>query len=194
MIPLRMASIGGFNGPRGSIFQGHVSNSFGQGASMGDASMGQSQGQDLYNEGKRQLALYDNLYSRVQRIANKTVRDDIIRTYGLTEPGNKDKSLYAREVVAGDINKADSYSPPNYYIYEAPGPTRNRPGRLADFNSSFKRDVEQAEITYGILPEPVVIERTTTQTVSEVPTWVMPVTIGAIAVAGLAALGVFSGK
>ena len=194
MIPLRMASIGGFNGPRGTMFHGSATDSFSVGRnSLGGSSLGvNTTGLARYELAKKELAQYDSLVERVKRIGNKAAREQIIADYGLTEPDNKDKSLYARNVVASDLANADSYTPINYDIYTAPGPAKNRPGRLADFNSSFAKDVKYAEDTYGILPEPQVIERTTT--ISQVPAWVMPVTIGALAVAGLAALGVFSKK
>jgi len=194
MIPLRMASIGGFNGPRGTMFHGSATDSFSVGRiSLGESDLGvNTTGLARYELAKKELAQYDSLVERVKRIGNKAAREQIIDTYGLSEPDNKDKSLYARNVVASDLANAESYTPINYDIYTAPGPAKNRPGRLQDWNSSFAKDVKYAEDTYGILPEPQVIERTTT--VSQVPAWVMPVTIGALAVAGLAALGVFSKK
>lgn len=194
MIPLRMASIGGFNGPRGTMFHGSATDSFSVGRiSLGEAGLGvNTTGLARYTLAKDELSKYDSLVERVKRIGNKAAREQIIDDYGLSEPDNKDKSLYARNVVASDLANAESYTPINYDIYTAPGPAKNRPGRLKDWNSDFSKDVKYAEDTYGILPEPQVIERTTT--VSQVPGWVMPVTIGALAVAGLAAFGVFSKK
>lgn len=196
MIPLRVAAIGGFNGPRGSLFHGSATDSFrlGSPSNPAQASMGAS-GQSIYEEAKKQVAIFDDLVERTKRIANKQSRESIIDEIGLTEPDNKDKGLYARNVTAYEITKADSYTPINYYIFEGPGPAKNRPGRLRDWNSDFKDLVKYAEDTYGSLPEPQVIERTTT--ISEVPGWVMPVAIGAVAVAAvgaLAAFGVFKGK
>lgn len=195
MIPLRMASIGGFNGPRGTMFHGSATDSF----SVGRISLGSAEqlgvnttGLARYDLAQKELSKYDNLLERVKHIANKTAREQIIDDYGLSEPDNKDKSLYARNVVASDLANAESYTPINYDIYTAPGPAKNRPGRLKDFNSDFAKDVQYAEDTYGSLPDAQIIERTTT--VSQVPGWVMPVTIGALAVAGLAAFGVFSKK
>lgn len=189
MIPLRMASISGFTSPRGSLFHGSATNAFGLGASI-RANMGQT-AQDLYNEAKKQQAAFDNYFARTESLANKASRDAIIEEYGLTEPMNKDKALYARNVVAADIARAESYTPPNYDIYYAPGPTKNRPGRLKDWNSDFRQDVKYSEDTYGVLPEPVVIERTTTETVSQTPAWVTPVVVGALGIGALALLGVF---
>jgi hypothetical protein len=155
------------------------------------ASLGAT-GQDIYENGKKQIAIFDGLVERTKRIANKTARDLVIDSFGLAEPDNKDKALYMRNATAYSISQADSYTPINYYVFEGPGPAKGRPAKLASFNSDFQSAVKDAELTYGILPEPVVIERTTT--LSETPAWVLPVTIGAIAVAGLAVLGVFKGK
>lgn len=194
MIPLRMASIGGFNGPRGTMFHGSATDSFQVGRlALGSNGLGvNTTGLARYQVAKTELAKYDDLVERTKRIANKTAREQLIDTYGLAEPDNKDKSLYMRNAVASNIADAESYTPINYDIYTAPGPAKSRPDKLKSFNSDFASDVKYAEDTYGSLPEPQVIERTTT--VSQVPAWVMPVTIGALAVAGLAAFGVFSKK
>lgn len=187
MIPLRMASIGGFSGSRGSLFQGSVTDSFRLGSPAGpSAVLGQS-GQDLYEEARKQLATFDNYVERTKRLANKPSRDAIIEEYGLTEPLNKDKALYARNVVESDLARADSFTPPNTDIYYAPGPTKNRPGRLKDWNSAFRGDLKYSEDTYGSLPEPVVIENT--KTLTETPAWVTPVVVGAL---GLGALALFT--
>jgi hypothetical protein len=193
MVPLRMASISGFNGPRGSLFHGSATNVFGLGAASSRPSLGQT-GQEIYNLAKKELAQFDNLVERTKRLANKASRDAIIENYGLTEPANKDKALYARNVVASDIARAESYTPPNYDIYYAPGPTKNRPGRLEDWNDDFRDDVKSSEATYGSLPEPVVIERLATETVTQTPAWVTPVVIGALGLGTLALLGVFGKK
>jgi hypothetical protein len=189
-----MASIGGFNGPRGTLFHGSATDSFSVGRnSLGGSGLGvNTVGLSRYDLAKKELAQYDTLVERTKRIGNKVQREQLIDTYGLAEPENKDKSLYARNVVAGDLANAESYTPINYDIYTAPGPAKNRPGRLKDWNSDFAKDVKYAEDTYGILPEAQVIERTTT--VSQVPGWVVPVTIGAAAVAALAVFGVFNKK
>lgn len=194
MIPLRMASIGGFNGPRGSLFHGSATDSFrlGSPSNPAQASLGAPTGQSIYEEGKRQIANFDALVERTKRVANKTAREQLIDTYGLSEPDNKDKALYMRNATAYSVSQADSYTPINYMVFEGPGPAKNRPRKLGEFNTDFAKDVKYAEDTYGSLPEPQVIEKTTT--ISQVPGWVMPVTIGALAVAGLAAFGVFSGK
>lgn len=189
MIPLRMASIGGFSGPRGSLFHGSATDSFRLAGPATGPVLGQSSGQAIYVEAKKQLAIFDNLVERTKRLANNQSREEIVNEFGLTEPDNKDKGLYARNVVAQEIAKAESYTPINYYIFEGPGPAKNRPGRLRDWNSDFKAAVKYSEETYGSLPEAQVIERTTT--LSQVPGWVMPVTIGAVAVAALAVFGVF---
>lgn len=194
MIPLRIASIGGFNGPRGSMFHGSATDSFrlGSPANPVQTKLGASTGQSIYADGQKQIAIFDSLVERTKRIANKTAREEVIDMYGLAEPDNKDKALYMRNATAYSLSQADSYTPVNYMVFEGPGPDKNRPRKLGEFNSDFSKAVKYAEDTYGSLPEPQVIERTTT--ISQVPGWVMPVTIGAVAVAALAAFGVFSGK
>lgn len=193
MVPIQMATISGFNGPRGSLFHGSATNVFGLGSTTAPHQLGVT-AQELYTEAQKQLAVFDNLFERTKRLANTASRTAIIEEFGLTEPANKEKALYARNVVAQDIARAESFTPPNYDIYYAPGPTKNRPGRLRDWNSSFKDAVKYSEDTYGVLPEPIVIERTTMETVSQTPAWVTPVVAGALGIGLLAALGVFGGK
>lgn len=190
MIPLRMASIAGFNGPRGSLFHGSATNVFGQSTpSLGTPTLGQSQGLNIYTDAKKQVARFDTLVERTRRLANQAVRDEIIHDYGLTDPGDKDKAQYARDAVAYDISRAESFTPPNYYIYEASGPAKNRPGRLREWNSSFNDAVEAAERTYGILPQPVVIERVVTVPGDAATSPLIPVVlVGAL---GIAALAIF---
>lgn len=194
MIPMRMASIGGFSSSRGSLFHVSATDSFHLGSpSMSPtAGLGADTAQGLYEEAKKQIATFDSLLERTKRIGNKAAREQIISDFGLDAPTNNDKALYMRNATAFDVTRADSYTPINYLVFTGPGPSKNRPRKLREFNKDFSAAVKNAEDTYGSLPEPVVIERTTT--VSQTPGWVVPVAIGALAVAGLAAFGVFSGK
>lgn len=193
MIPLRMAAIGGFSGPRGSMFQGTVTDSFrlGSPSNPAQASLGAT-GQSIYEDAKKQIASFDDLVERTKRIGNRQSREEIADTFGLSEPDNKDKALYMRNATAYSLSQADSYTPINYYVFEGPGPAKGRPTKLGYFNADFAKAVKYAEDTYGSLPQPQVIERTTT--ISQVPGWVLPVAIGSVAIAALAALGVFKGK
>src|SRR5262245_51210888 len=105
-------SLAGSNGPRGSLFSSSVSDTFGFGAGgyLGDHDLGQATGQSLYNQAKQEVARFDSLVSRTARIAYKTLRDEIISRFGLSEPDNKDKARYMREATAYNIRQAESFT------------------------------------------------------------------------------------
>lgn len=187
MIPLRMASISGFNGPRGSLFQGSTTDIFGLGESP---YLGQRNAQQWYDYAKREVRQYDELIVRARKIANKAARDQIIRTY-YGDPADQSGALYRRNSVAANIANAESYTPINYVIYQQ-DQAQNRVEKLNDWNKDLGAAVKYAEDYYGVLPNPQVIETTTT--VSETPGWVTPVVIGALGLGALSLLGVFGGK
>jgi hypothetical protein len=181
METIRMVAISG----RGnSLFASRMGNVFDQGSPF------LGQGEDLYARAKAAVAQWDSLVDRLRHIANKQVRDDLANTYGINEPGNKDKGQYMRDATASDVATAESYTPINYRVFVGPGPAKNRPGKLEDFDSSLRHDVEDAERTYGSLPDPQVITKTVTQTISSLPGWVLPVGAGVIGLGLLGAFGV----
>lgn len=178
---LRMTAISGRGNSLFAIRMGNIWN-------QGSPTLGQ--GEDLYARAKAALARWNSLVERLKRIANRQVREDLARKYGINEPSNKDKGQYAANVVAYDISEAEKYVPVNYRIYVGPGPAKNRPGRLEDWNHDLNDDVQEAERLYGSLPEPQVITQTITERISELPGWVVPVGIGVAAVGLLGAFGV----
>lgn len=188
-------SLAGSNGPRGSLFSSSVSDTFGFSGAPRSASpsLGQTKGENIYREAKEEVAEFDSLVTRTARIANKTAREELIRDFGLTDPSNKDKAQYMRDATAYNIRQAESYTPVNTYIFEASGPAKNRPAKLEDYNNDFQEAVKYAEDTYGILPEPVVIERVVTVPgAAEGGGWVIPAVVGGgLAIGALALLGVF---
>jgi len=164
-------AISASNGPRAPMFAPAAKEIFGLGGVMGHApilrySLGQA-AQDYYTRAKTAIAKFDSLVARTAKIANKTVRDQIIADYGLTNRGDTDKAGYMREALAYDVSEAEKYrSTTGTIAYEegfpARGPSRGRVTKLENFNRDFEAAVTNAETTYGILPAPVVIERTVT--------------------------------
>lgn len=160
--------------PSGMVSVGDVGPSFTtvRRTALGGVSLGQGAGLALFQQAKAEIARFDSLVQRTMRIANKTVRDQIISDFGLNDPNNKDKAQYVRDAMASEVSRADA---PNYYFFTSPGPQRNRPAKLAALNQDFESAVKSAEITYGILPEP--ITNTITNTIESPLT--MPILIGA---------------
>lgn len=194
MYDLGMVMIGGSGTSiRPSLFGSSVVDNFGAG--LAGPVLGQN-AQQFYVNAKNAIAKYDQIIERVKRIANKTIRDQIVADYGLTEPANKDKSLYMRNALASDVANAEKFTPIAYEEgFPTHGPARGRVTKLNDFTSDFESAVKDAEVTYGILPEPQIIER-----LVNVPgastggtNWTIPLVVagGGIAVAAL--LGAFSG-
>ncbi len=181
METIRMVAISG----RGnSLFASRMGDVFVQGSPF------LGQGEDLYARAKAAVAQWDSLVEQLKRIANQSVREDLARKYGLTNPSDKDKGQYMRDAVAYDVATAESYSPTNYRVFVGPGPAKGRPGKLEDFDQDLRGDVKDAAATYGLLPEPQVITRTITETVSQLPAWVLPVGAGVIGLGLLGAFGV----
>jgi hypothetical protein len=196
MHQLGIAAIAG-NRTRPSMFTMNAVDTFNP-SMMGGYSMGQT-GQQIYARAKAAIATFDALVGRTAKIANKSARQQVIDTYGLSESGNKDKALYMRNAVAGNVGEVESYTPPNYLIYETrKGPDAGRVDKLEAFNRNFASDVKTAEDTYGILPEPVVIEKLVMvagePAASTMPGWVLPVGVVVVGVGIAAAFGVFSKK
>lgn len=187
MHAIRLAAISGANGVRTSMFSGAAVQAFsmaGPRPSLGQA----SPGSQTYAQAKAELAKFAALVDRTKKIANQTVRDQIIDQFGLADPANKDKAQYMHDAVAYNMHEVESYTPPNYLIYETPGPATNRVSDLASFNKDFDAAVTNAEVTYGILPAPVTITKIVQAPGSNVVPYLV---IGAVAVAALAALGIF---
>lgn len=192
MIQLGMVAIGGGNGSRSSIFSSQLAGQFRVGPSLGYYAMGAT-AQESYVGAQAAIQAFDNLVGRTARIANKTVRDQIVQDYGLTDPGNKDKAMYMRQALASDVANADKYTPVAYEQgFPSTGPARGRVTKLMNFNSDYKNAVQDAEVTYGILPEPVVITQYLPGQTTQAPiNWTIPVVVGAGALLTAALLGVF---
>lgn len=186
MMPIRVAVLSGYAGPRPSMFAGGAGDIFG----LGSSSLGRSN-QEWYMEAKEEVAEYDDLVIRTRKIANKQVREDLARAY-MGDPGDSDSGLYRRNSVQANIQEAEQYTPVNTLVFSQ-SRVQNRVQKLKDINSSFKDDVMAAEATWGSLPTAQVIETVRTIQTSATPGWVAPVVIGALALAGLAAFGVIGG-
>lgn len=201
MIDLGLARIAGHRTTRTSLFSGAASDSFGgqrgypEPRALGYRALGQS-AQSFYDQAKQQIARFDSLATRTTKIANKAARDQIIQTYGLNDPTNNNLAAYMRNALQSDVSNAESYTPIAYEQgFPTHGPARGRVSKLKDFNDSFQSDVEQAENTYGILPDPQVITQYITTPGSMNWTWIVP--IAGVAVLGLGiawALGAFGRK
>lgn len=170
------------NGPgRGarSLFSDPIRHSMGFGYRLG------YQGDVWYARAQAAIAQFDALVLRTARISNKTVRDQIAAWVG--DPDSTDTPRERYNTVVYDVNRAKSYTPLNTAEFER-GQVQNRVGKLESYNGTFAGKVVDAENAYGILPEPVVIERfTNVSAPGGVPFWQAPLLIGAglILAAGL---------
>jgi hypothetical protein len=184
--PVRIAG----NSLRPSIFATSIADGRGLHAkpSMG-AAMGQ-QGTSNYERAKRQVSKFDMLLETTRKIANKPVREEIFSTY-VGDPENQESGIYKRNGVASDLAEAEAYTPVNALVFTK-STVASRLDRLDDWNERFERAAENAEATWGLLPEPVVIERERIIIqAGAAPAWVTPVLVVGAAVAGAALLGLF---
>lgn len=199
---INRVAISGSNGPRASLFAPATKEIFGLGGTMGfnpvlaAIALGQT-AQESYENGLREISRFDALVARVARLGigtpGKEYRDNLIKTYGLNEPTNKDKAMYMRNATASCIAEADKYQPIAYEQgFPGRGPCRGRVTKLHNWNSDLAADVTYGEDNYGINPEPVIIERTITvpgEAAAATSPWPY-VVVGAGVVAALAIAGI----
>jgi hypothetical protein len=173
------------------MFSGGAGDIFGLGSGRPDLGRERSP-QNWYDYGRSEVAQYDSYLIRARKIANKSVREQVVKDYH-GDPGDSESAIYRRNSVEGNIRQAESYTPVNYYIFSA-SQVQSRVEKLNDWNKGFGDAVKAAEATYGSLPEPQVIETVKMVETSATPGWVTPVVIGAVAIAALGVFGAFGGK
>lgn len=193
-LSLRPVTISGANGQRTPWFSPAVNDIF------APRSLGADTNQDWYNRAKREIAQFDGYVERLRRLASRPVREDLWKTY-VGDPADSESGAYRRNTVAWHITEAESYTPINYLVFGADDPgmrVRNRVTKLDSLNSAFKADLDSAEATYGLLPEPQIIEKIIEVRVPGAPVAapfpLVPVlVVGGVAVVGLVLYSVFSG-
>jgi hypothetical protein len=188
---LRPVVISGANGQRTPWFSPAVNDVF------GPRGLGADTNQDWYNRAKREIAQFDGYVERLRRLANRQVREDLWKEY-VGDPADSESGSYRRNSVASDVASAESYTPINYMEFSK-ATDRNRITKLDSINSAFKADMDSAEATYGLLPDPQIIERIIEVQVPGAPAAapfpiVPAIVVGGVVLVGLALLGAFSGK
>lgn len=196
MYDLGMVRIGGGQGGRPSLFSAPMSEQFRGGPAMGGIFDFYSD-QQYYQMAKAAVASFDQLAQRVNRIADKAVRDQIIKDYGMSDarPGDvtlNNASLSQRNQVQSWIDKADAAGDPGYGFADDGAHGRHRVDRLASLDADISSEVQDAELKYGILPAPAVQVNQTQAPAGS--SWTVPIIVGVGAIAAAAILGVFGGK
>lgn len=177
------------NGQKQSLFSTSLADSLGFHSSLGSVGMGQRTPERWYSEAREEVVEYDDLLMRARKIANRQVAAALADRY-TTEP-----IVHRRDTVARQVSLSDQTTGPTKYENFRRADVIGDVQELKDYNSDFKDDVQSAELTYGSVPEPIVIERERVVTVpgapAPTPNWVLPAVLvgGGIAVAAL--LGVF---
>lgn len=192
---IRPVTISGANGQRTPWFSPAIGEVFAK------KTLGVDTDQDWFNRAKREIDQYDSYVERLRRLANRQARESIWAEY-VGDPADSDSGAYRRNSVAGHISEAEAYTPINYMVFAADAPglrVRNRVTKLDSLNSSFKKDLDSAEATYGLLPDPQIVERIVEVRVPGAPVEssfpIVPVlVVGGVVVVSLALLGVFSSK
>lgn len=170
---------------RRAPFLGGLTDHFGRGSRLG-----QDAGQSEYNRAIRQIQRYDSLVLRAQKIANATVRQNILAKY--YGPLSDTEGIHwEAEKVRGYVNDAQKYTPVNTIVFTQQR-VMNATDRLSGDNDDFEGDVQSAEATYGVLPAPVIERVVETQITQQTPGWVYPV-VGVGAAAVLVAAGMALG-
>jgi hypothetical protein len=188
-VPIRPVMIASSH-PGRSIFATTIADGTGfRQYGLSGAALGKTD-REWYDEAKREVAKFDAFVVRLRKVANRAAREDLFARH-VGDPSDESSGLYARNSVADDISEAESYRPVNVLIF-ALERRRGRVERLDDVNDSFGSELVTAENSWGILPEPQVIERERIVQVGVgTPSWVAPVVLTALGVAAAAVFGVF---
>lgn len=194
MYQLGMVRIGGGQGGRPSLFSAPMSEQFRGGPAM-DGLFDFYSDQQYLQMAKAAVSSFDQLAQRVNRIADKAVRDRIIKDYGMTDarPGDvtlNNASLNQRNQVQAWINKADAAGDPGAGFADDGAHGRHRVDRLASLDSDIASEVQDAELSYGILPGPAAAAGVPAS--SAMANWTIPVVAvgGAVGLAWI--LGLFN--
>jgi hypothetical protein len=106
-----------------------------------------------YNMAKAAVESFDRLNQRVSRIADKAARDKIIKDYGMNTL-TENKSLNLRNQVKASIDRADVTGDPGDGFADDGKHGRKAVDFLSSYDSDISSVVQDAELKYGILPEP----------------------------------------
>jgi hypothetical protein len=179
---LGMVMVSGLGRGTPSMFGGTAFHSMGPSYALG------ATGSEWYQRAKQAEANFQALMARTARIANQTVRDQIVDWIGA--PGSVDTPMERYNTLISDSDRAQGYTPLNTTEYER-SQLQNRITKMESYNNQLKEKVKDAEDFYGILPEPVVIEKFIN--VPGAPgaagfNWTIPVAVGVGAVALVALL------
>lgn len=171
------------NGARPSFFGTSIQQKMGFHPSLaGGYYLGQTP-QDWYNRAKQSLMKFDDLLTRVAKVANQTSRNEILAWIGTASI--QDSPAYRYATVKSDLQQdVESFTPPAVNAYQVTRRT-NRIEKLEEMNRELEAKVGNAENVYGKLQDPVIIERERILTpgTSTGSNWTMPLLVGGGAVA-----------
>jgi hypothetical protein len=148
--PIGIVMVSGLGRNTPSMFSSTAFHSMGPSYALG------ATGADWYQRAKQAEANFQALLVRTQKIANKTVREEIADWIGAV--GSVDTPMERYGTVIANTTKAESYTPLNTVEFER-SQLQNRVTKLESYNSELQSKVKNAEDYYGILPEPVIIEK-----------------------------------
>lgn len=146
--------------------------------------LGQTE-QQWFSRAKTAVTTYDLLVDRTKKIASQRLRESILSRY-TGDPRDQESAIYRRNSVAYNVGEAESYAPVDYLIF-GKELVRDRVEKLEGWNRDFEKEIAAAEVAYGVLPEPVVVERVI-QSAPAATDLTMPFVIGGLVLAGIAFL------
>jgi hypothetical protein len=179
---VKMVMVSGLGRGTPSVFSNVVRHAMGPSYALG------ATGMEWYQRAKDAMAAFEALVRRVGGIASPAAREaiaDWIRA--------ADGPMYRYESVVRDTREAESFAPLNPTAFER-SQYQNRVTKLEAWNRELAVKIKNAEDYYGILPEPVVIERlVTVPGVVTGTNWAVPVAVG-VGALGLVGLLSILGK
>jgi len=113
-------------------------------------------GQEWYQRAKRGIQQYETLINRILRIANLTARKTLLDSLGDRKDSESLSNRY--EWARYGVSQVESFVPLNYAFFDLER-RQKRIGTLEELVTELVPKVDQAERTYGILPDPVVTEK-----------------------------------
>lgn len=116
-----------------------------------------SKEEEYYAKAKASLAKYNELLSRIDRVANKESRDALKAQVG--SAASESSIAYRASSVQQDVSEAEKWSPPNTYVWSI-SRRQGRVDELASMVTGLEPQVAEAEKRFGVLPGPVSVTKT----------------------------------
>lgn len=154
--------------------------------------LGQVTSADWYLRATKASGRFDDLLARTGRIADQAEREKILNWIGVAAISGTPAYKYAALKNDMDVN-VNNFTPPNVAAYEVDG-RRDLVTTLEAVDNDFESLVSVGEVNYGVLAQPVVIDRDKIIGQINSSKWTLPIIVGVAAIGVAAVISMLAGK